>query len=515
LQYFKRGYEDLYVLRFGKFFAGLLWKVRRKVPKRSNNTRHRLSFAEDLIENLPIGMMLLNKKGKVLRMNKKQEEASRISREKILGKTFAEAFPKTLEQGLKKHYENLLKRRTPFDITIDRYIPQYYSRQITYRARGASFSSGKHFMLLHEHAEELGQEKRLVEKRTKELQESKNFLESLIDSSPNIVISTDHSGRILIFNKTAETIFGYLEKEVMKRKMDFLFTAGQPGLNRKNAASIPGEVVFVRKDQTTFPALIRLFDIKNTRGKSIATLYLISDLTEKKEMEERLHLSEKLALYSELMGGIAHQLNNPLIGVVNFSEMLLKEMADGAPEKELAETISRAGKECLRIITSVLNCIKDPNLTFSKTDIHEVLSDSLEALRKQFGERLRNISILTRWHPEISPILGDGIQLKQCFLNIMINAIQALPERGSLNIETQYDEVTKVVKIIFTDTGIGIPKEYLNKIFLPFISLKRNGGRHGLGLSFAYQIVKNHGGHIEVESKEGIGSTFTIALPSS
>ncbi|MBM4308292.1 MAG: PAS domain S-box protein [Deltaproteobacteria bacterium] len=484
------------------------------MPKRGNISRHRLSFAEDLIENLPIGMMLLNKKGKVLRMNKKQEEASRISREKILGKTFAEAFPKTLEQGLKKPYENLLKRGTPFDITIDRYIPQYYPWQITYRARGASFSSGRHFMLLHEHAEELGQEKRLVEKRTKELQESKNFLESLIDSSPNIVISTDHSGRILIFNKAAETIFGYREKEVMKKKIDFLFTIGQTGLNRKKA-NIQGEVVCLRKDQTTFPALIRLFDIQNTRGKSIATLYLISDLTEKKEMEERLHLSEKLALYSELMGGIAHQLNNPLIGVVNFSEMLLKEMADGAHGKELAETISRAGKECLRIITSVLNCIKDPNLTFSKTDIHEVLSDSLRALREQFGERLRNISIRTRWHPEISPILGDEIQLKQCILNIMINAIQALPDGGSLNIETQYDEVTKAVKIIFSDTGIGIPREYLNKIFLPFISLRKNEGRHGLGLSFAYQIVKNHGGHIEVESQEGIGSTFTIALPSS
>jgi two-component system NtrC family sensor kinase len=488
--------------------------VRRKMPKAGNKTRHRLSFAEDLIENLPIGMMLLNRKGEVLRMNKKQEEASRISREKILGKTFAEAFPKTLEQGLKKPYENLLKRGTPFDITIDRYIPQYYSRQITYRARGASFSSGRYFMLLHEHAEELGQEKRLVEKRTKELQESKNFLESLIDSSPNIVISTDHSGRILIFNKTAETIFGYREEEVMKKKIDFLFTAEQTGLNRK-MATIPEEVVCLRKDQTTFPASIRLFDIKNTRGKSIATLYLISDLTEKKEMEERLHLSEKLALYAELMGGIAHQLNNPLIGVVNFSEMLLKEMADGAPEKELAETISRAGKECLRIITSVLNCIKDPNLTFSKTDIHEVLSDSLEALREQFGERLTQVSIQTKWDPDVSPTLGDEIQLKQCFLNMMINAIQSLPDGGSLEIKTQYDTVAREVKIIFTDTGIGIPKEYLNKIFLPFVSLKKKEGRHGLGLSFAYQIVKNHGGHIEVESEEGIGSTFTIALPSS
>jgi len=476
----------------------------------------RLIFAEDLIENLPIGMMLLDKNGKIIRMNKKQEEASQIERQKILGKTFEEAFPKTLEQGARKPYFKLLKNGTSFDIIIDRYIPQYYSQQITYRARGAPFSSGRYFILLHEHAEELGQEKRLVEKRTKELQESKNFLEFLIDSSPNIVISTDLSGRILIFNKTAETIFGYMEEEVLKKKIDFLFTGIQfnKGSERKIFYASK-EVTCVKKDQTTFPTSIRISDIKNTRGNSIAKLYLLFDLTEKKEIEERLHLSEKLALYSELMGGIAHQLNNPLIGVVNFSEMLLKEMETEDPKKDLAETISRAGKECLRIITSVLNCIKDPYLTFSRTDIHEVLTDSLQTLREQFGENLSRASIKTLWGPDVSPILGDGIQLKQCFLNILTNAIQAMEDGGSLRVETKYDEMKKEIRIIFSDTGIGIPKEYLNKIFLPFISLKKNGKRHGLGLSFAYQIVKNHGGHIDVESEEGIGSVFTIILPSS
>ncbi len=492
------------------------WSRRKFMNRRSNMKMNRLTFAEDLIENLPIGLMLLDKNGKIIRMNKKQEEASQIERKKILGKTFEEAFPKTLEQGVRKPYHKLLRDGTPFDIIIDRYIPQYYPQQITYRTRGAPFSSGKYFILLHEHAQELGQEKRLVEKRTKELQESKNFLESLIDSSPNIVISTDLTDRILIFNKTAETIFGYIEEEVMKKKIDFLFV-GTPfsrGSDRKHFNATK-EATCVKKDQATFPASIRISDIKNTTGNSIAKLYLLFDLTEKKEMEERLHLSEKLALYSELMGGIAHQLNNPLIGVVNFSEMLLKEMEVDDPKRDLAQTISRAGKECLRIITTVLNCIKDPYLTFSKTDVHEVLMNSLQALREQFGESLNEVSFKTSMDPDILPILGDGIQLKQCFLNILTNAIQAMQDGGSLRIETRYDETRKEVRIIFSDTGIGIPKEYLNKIFLPFISLKKNGDRHGLGLSFAYQIVRNHGGHINVESEEGLGSTFTITLPAS
>lgn len=477
----------------------------------------RLSFSEDLIENLPIGMMLLDKNGKILRMNKKQEEASQIGREKILGKTFIEAFPKTLEQGLKKPYLKLLRYGIPFEVIVDRYIPQYYSKLITYHARGSAFSSRKYFILLHEHAVELGQEKRLVEKRTKELQESKNFLESLIDSSPNIVISTDLSDRILIFNKTAERTFGYMEEDVLKRKKDFLFknTPLHVGKDGRDAP-IFREVLCVRKNRTTFPASLRVSDIKNTEGKSVATLYLLSDLTEKKEMQERLFLSEKLALYSELMGGIAHQLNNPLIGVVNFSEMLLKEIEDEDSKRELAQTISRAGRECLRIITSVLNCIKDPHLTFSRIDVNEVLMNSLESLKEQFKENLKNITILSKVDPNISPILGDSVQLKQCLLNILTNAIQAMKEeRGILKIETEYDEKKNEIDLRFFDNGQGIPKEYINKIFLPFFSLQKTPERHGLGLSFAYQIVKNHGGHIRVESEVGKGSTFTIILPAS
>jgi two-component system NtrC family sensor kinase len=271
----------------------------------------------------------------------------------------------------------------------------------------------------------------------------------------------------------------------------------------------------MKKDQTSFPASFRVSDVKNTNGKSVAKLYLLNDLTEKKGMEERLFLSEQLALYSELMGGIAHQLNNPLIGVVNFSEMLLKEMEEEDPKRELAQTISRAGKECLKIITSVLNCIKDPYLTFSKTDLSEVLRSSIQALREQFGERLDDVSIETVFDERVLPIMGDGVQLKQCFLNILTNAIQAMQNGGSLKIETRCEESRRLAKITLSDTGSGIPKEFESKIFLPFFSLQKVPGRHGLGLSFAYQIVRNHGGHIRVESEVGRGSTFTITLPVS
>lgn len=476
-------------------------------------TSGKMSFVEDLIENLPIGLMILDQDGRILRMNRKQEETSRIARKNILGKTFAETFPKTLEQGLKKHYTNLLKKGTPFNFVIDRYMPQYNTEQMTYRARGARFSSGRYFILIHELEKELYHEKRLVEARTDELQVSEKFLNSMIESSPNIVISTDLAGKILIFNRTAERIFGFRRRDLLKQKVDRLFKEPMLLSGKEDQAFRP-EVLCIKKDGSLFPASMLASDVENAAGRKIAKMMLLSDLTEQKALEERLFLTEKLALYSELMGGIAHQLNNPLIGVVNFSEMLLRQMDEEDTKKEMARTIHRAGKECLKIITSVLNCFKDPHLTFTQTDIHDVLRDSISTLKEQFGAKLSAIRINADFDTKVPLISGDGIQLKQSFLNILTNAAQAmLPEGGQLRVGTVPNEKKNELRILFSDTGRGIPKEYLNKIFLPFFTVGHNPGRHGLGLSFAYQIIKNHDGHLKVESKGGKGTTFTVVLP--
>ena len=473
----------------------------------------KISFAEDLIENLPIGLMILDQDGRVLRMNRRQEETSRIPREKILGKTFAETFPRTLEQGLKRHYSNLLKKGTPFNFVIDRYIPQYNPEQMTYRARGARLSSGRYFILINELEKELYHEKRLVEAKTDELQVSEKFLKSMIESSPNIVISTDLEGKILIFNRAAERIFGYRNRDLLKKNIDRLFKDPTFFSGKKGRAFRP-EVLCVKKDGSLFPASMLASEVENAAGRKVAKMMLLSDLTEQKAMEERLFLTEKLALYSELMGGIAHQLNNPLIGVVNFSEMLLRQMEEEDTKKEMARTIHRAGKECLKIITSVLNCFKDPHLTFTRTDIHDVLRNSISMLKEQFGDKLSAISINVNFDTKVPLISGDGVQLKQSFLNILTNAVQAmLPKGGELGIGTAMNEKKNELRIFFSDTGQGIPKEYLNKIFLPFFTVDHNPGRHGLGLSFAYQIIKNHDGHLNVKSKNGAGTTFTAVLP--
>jgi len=473
------------------------------------------SFIEDLIENLPIGAMILDGTGTVIRMNRRQEEISGIERSRILGRTFAEAFPSCLDQGLREHFNRLMEERVPFDVIIDRYVPQYYDRQMTYHARGASLSTTDHVILLHDLEDEHYQVKRLVEQRTQELNESKTFLQSLIDYSPNIVLSTNLNGEILFFNRTAEMSFGYTEKEVVGRKTDFLLKdLPKHGKKRGGSHRTFEEILCIKKDQSVFPASLTISNVKNNAGKTTARLYLLNDLTEKKAMEERLRLSERLVLYTELMGGIAHQLNNPMIGVINFSEMLLKDMEEDDPRRGIAETICRAGKECLKIITGVLKSIKDPHLTFTRTDINAAVADTITAFRQQSGQERNDCIIRVRLDSRLPAINGDAIQLKQCFLNILVNAFQAMDGTGKVGIETKYEERRKRVRIRFRDTGKGIPEGLMSKIFLPFFSLEELPGRHGLGLSFAYQIIKNHGGHIDVKSRVGEGSTFTVFVPT-
>lgn len=386
---------------------------------------------------------------------------------------------------------------------------------MTYRARGAHLRRSNCFILLHDLEEELYHVKRTIERRTKELESSKKFLESLINSSPNIVISTDLRNRITIFNDAAERAFLYPKSEVLRRSIRNLFFRSSRGLEKDRKLTPPTEVTCLRADGTTFSASLVSSYIVDSRGKRIGRLYIMSDLTEKKAMEERLSISEKLAVYSELMGGIAHQINNPMIGVVNFAEMLIGQFEDDDPRREIAKSIYRAGKECLAIINSVLGCLKEPRLSFGSLSVNDMLASVVNHLRDQEPCRFDGVEVCFELASRLPEVLGDVLQLKQCFINIVRNAVEAMDgERKLLRLSSSYDEARRMVRVTVTDTGRGISPENLERIFLPFYSWPRRPGHHGLGLSFAYQIVRNHGGRIEVQSRVGIGTTFVIWLPA-
>jgi signal transduction histidine kinase len=248
---------------------------------------------------------------------------------------------------------------------------------------------------------------------------------------------------------------------------------------------------------------------------------MIVDLNKSRE---QLIQQEKLASVGQLAAGVAHELNNPLVGILGYSQFALEKISK-KPLRDLTtddirtysqhlKDIGDQAKRCKIIVQNLLKFAQSSTkVAFQPLDLNSVLMDTLAFTRHQMEmNRVELITNLADWLPKV---MGNPNQLQQVFTNIILNAIQAMPQGGELRVSTEMiDEKTqKMIQITFSDIGCGIPEENLDKVFEPFFTTKKVGQGTGLGLSVSYGILKDHGGNIEVESTEGRGATFTIILP--
>ncbi len=234
---------------------------------------------------------------------------------------------------------------------------------------------------------------------------------------------------------------------------------------------------------------------------------------ELQRMQMRLVHTEKLASLGELVAGIAHEINNPLSGVLIFSELVAKDTRlDPALKKDM-EIISNEAQRCAGIVKGLLEFARDYQPHMAPCNINQVLIDSLRLVECQ--SVFQNVVILRELDNRLPAILADQNQLKQVFINIFINAGQAMQDlkRGELRINTRSDaELVGGVVVTIADSGCGVSEEQLGKLFDPFFTTKGTGGT-GLGLSVSYGIIQSHGGSITVESRVGSGTAFIIRLP--
>ena len=231
---------------------------------------------------------------------------------------------------------------------------------------------------------------------------------------------------------------------------------------------------------------------------------------ELQRMQMQLVHSEKLASLGGLVAGIAHEINNPLSGILIFSELVAKDKRlDQGLVKDM-DTISSEAKRCAGIVKGLLEFARDYQPKTTATDINRVIGDSLRLVECQ--SVFQNVAILRELAPGLPEILADENQLKQVFINIFINAGQAMQDmrRGEMRIRTLLESGN--IKIRISDSGCGVEEEQLGKLFDPFFTTKGTGGT-GLGLSVSYGIIKAHGGAIDAESSPGKGTTFIITLP--
>jgi PAS domain S-box-containing protein len=478
--------------------------------------KDRVEFLEAIIENIPTGIIVADSQGKILLVNAWQERISRMRREQVLGAYFHDKWERLFKQGIMDEYWDLLENHRPFQTTVHEVYPQFYDERISAVSRGASLPEGRGIVLIHDISPEMKQDKLDIKQLSRRLANSTNFLSNLIDSSPNIVITTSELHKIESANRTAEQTFGYDKISFVERHISFLFEEPTE-FERYLSIAVGGHGVEVRcrkSNSDVFPVRMQVRDILGQDGELQAKLFLLTDVTKERRMEEKLAVSEKLAIYSKLMAGIAHQLNNPLVGVTDFAALLMERMDFDDPNRSLVETIHEAGQKCSHMLATMTKSLREPKSTFHQTDLKEVLDSAIKSAISDEPPSTVNIKVHTSIHPTLPLVRGDSLQLLEMFKNILVNALQAMQDGGELSVRTVIEPILDEITVEISDTGVGISPENLERIFDPFFSTKKNTVG-GLGLSFAYQVAKSHSGRINVRSRQGKGSVFEVILPWS
>ncbi|MBW2168199.1 MAG: PAS domain S-box protein [Deltaproteobacteria bacterium] len=360
----------------------------------------------------------------------------------------------------------------------------------------------------------------------KKLREAHDFFNMIIQSSPNAIMAADMKGNISIWNRASEETLGYKSEEtigrmnitniypegVAKEIMEMMRSPEYGGVGKLR--SYP--MVYVRRDGKIVEGNLSAAIIYDAKGKEVASVGIFVDLEERLEMErklrqtqEQLLQSEKLAAMGRLTSQIAHELNNPLYGIMNTLELMKTEIP---PESKRRRILEMALSETVRLtemLRKMLSFSRPDEEERQPADINNILDEILLLHEKQLREH--SIRIISSFAEGLGMVYASKNQLRQVFLNMISNARDAMPEGGALTVTTRAEEDN--VHIEVSDTGMGIRKENLNKIFDTFFTTKDSIKDVGLGLSVCYGFIKEHGGDIKVKSEWGSGTTFTIILP--
>ncbi len=271
------------------------------------------------------------------------------------------------------------------------------------------------------------------------------------------------------------------------------------------------ELTFMRKNGERFPVIVSPSWVKDEQGNVVSYFATVKDITERKQMEEQLIVTDRLASIGELASGIAHELNNPLTSVIGFSQLLLdKDVPDDV--KEDLRIIYSEAQRTADVVRGLLTFAREHTPVKQLVNINIIIEKVLEL--RAYEQKVSNIKVNTRFTPDLPEIMADYFQLQQVFLNIIINAEHFMIEahgKGTLTITTE--KVEDIIRTSFTDDGPGISKDDLGHLFDPFFTTKEVGKGTGLGLSICHGIITEHGGRIYAESELGKGATFVVELP--
>ncbi len=356
--------------------------------------------------------------------------------------------------------------------------------------------------------------------RAKELARLKEFNENIIESINVGVMVINLHGRITNWNGALEEIYGLKREQAIGRRITEVFQPEMLRALRELMARSEwqrGEPVNVYKfrahsaDGRDLTLNISLAALQTKTSEVEGKLIAIEDVTERVSLEEQMQQTDKLSSIGLLAAGVAHEVNTPLAGISSYSQMLMQQIPETDPRHQLLEKIHRQTSRASSIVNNLLNFSRVSDSRYVPVDINRVIDDTIQLLEAQF--RNTEIEVVRRYADDLPLAPGDAPKLQQVLMNMILNGRDAMPQGGRMEISTAAGDDSVVISI--RDTGVGIAPQHLAKIYDPFFTTKQIGKGTGLGLAVSYGIIRDHGGHIDVESKLGEGTLFRITLPHS
>jgi len=354
------------------------------------------------------------------------------------------------------------------------------------------------------------------------LRESREQLRKMFESVTDGISVIDLNGVITEVNQRMVAIHEFSSKDellgrsafelVAPRDHERIATNMREAIKQGRIRSM--EYTLLKANGTEFPGELSTNVLKNASGNPAGHITIVRDITERKGMQEQLMLTDRLASIGELASGIAHELNNPLTSIIGFSQLLMEKKDTADDVKEDLGLVHSEAQRAAGIVKNLLTFARKHAPVKQLSQINGIIEDVLRL--RAYEQKVSNIEVIKQFDPKLPQIMIDHFQIRQVFLNLIINAEYFMAEahnRGTLTITTKSSD--SIVRISFADDGPGISKENLSRIFSPFFTTKEVGKGTGLGLSICHGIVAEHGGSMSARSQLGKGATFVVELPIS
>jgi PAS domain S-box-containing protein len=354
-----------------------------------------------------------------------------------------------------------------------------------------------------------------LEQQAQEQRALRDYSESIIESISAGVLSLDLEDRIGSWNSAMEKLYGLERSQAVGRRLAEVFPAELLAELPTDSAAPEGHSLYkFRLDTPDGRELVvnmsaaPLVDLGGSRV--IGRLLIFNDLTERVSLEDQLVQAEKLSSIGLLAAGVAHEVNTPLAVIASQGQMLLRQSNSEDPKARTLEKIVKQAFRASEIVNSLLKFSRVSGSEFAELDMNRVIQETLSLVEPMLNSS--RVSLNMQLASELPAVWGNAGKLQQVFMNLLVNARDAMPQGGELTVVTEREN--GIVRAEVCDTGVGIPADHLTKIFDPFFTTKAKNRGTGLGLAVSYGIIREHGGNVEVESRPGHGSIFRLEFPS-